>query len=228
MSQADAPLLVTQFTDILCVWAYVGQVRVDRLSESLGGQMKIDARFCPVFNNARERLERSWKDRGGLAGYAKHVADVVARFDHVELSPKPWASVAPNSSLNGHIFLAAIRNLEHHQEVADNAYNDACWAFREAFFRDGRDIGTRAVHYEIAEDLGLPIASIEQRLGSGAAHADLAFDFDQAREFDVRTSPTLMMNEGRQRLVGNVGYRVVEANVRELLRQPGGTEASWC
>jgi hypothetical protein len=35
------------------------------------------------------------------------------------------------------------------------------------------------------------------------------------------------MNDGRQKLFGNVGYRLLEANVQELLRTPAG-EASWC
>ncbi|TPV95892.1 MAG: disulfide bond formation protein DsbA, partial [Myxococcales bacterium FL481] len=34
-------------------------------------------------------------------------------------------------------------------------------------------------------------------------------------------------NEGRQRLNGNVGFRIIEANVRELLRHTE-TEHSWC
>ena len=33
--------------------------------------------------------------------------------------------------------------------------------------------------------------------------------------------------DGRQRLAGNVGYRVIEANVRQLLNNPG-VGASWC
>ena len=36
------------------------------------------------------------------------------------------------------------------------------------------------------------------------------------------------MNEGRQRLFGNVGYRVLEANVNELLRNDAAGVASWC
>jgi hypothetical protein len=37
-----------------------------------------------------------------------------------------------------------------------------------------------------------------------------------------------LFNEGRQVLTGNVGYRVIEANVRELLRQPSDDQSSWC
>ena len=43
----------------------------------------------------------------------------------------------------------------------------------------------------------------------------------------VWSSPTMTFNEGRQTLAGNVGYRVVEANVRELIRNPHD-QASWC
>ncbi len=49
------------------------------------------------------------------------------------------------------------------------------------------------------------------------------------RAFDghVRASPTLTFNEDRQRLTGNVGYRIIEANVRELLERPE-TQQTWC
>ncbi len=37
-----------------------------------------------------------------------------------------------------------------------------------------------------------------------------------------------MLNQGHQKLYGNLGYRVIEANIRELLREPGAGEMSWC
>jgi predicted DsbA family dithiol-disulfide isomerase len=47
------------------------------------------------------------------------------------------------------------------------------------------------------------------------------------KEHTVTVSPTLIFNEGRQRLNGNVGYRTIEANIRELLHNPP-EEQSWC
>ncbi len=45
----------------------------------------------------------------------------------------------------------------------------------------------------------------------------------------VQGSPTYVFNEGRQMLYGNVGYRIIEANVRELLSAPAAAgEPSWC
>jgi predicted DsbA family dithiol-disulfide isomerase len=47
--------------------------------------------------------------------------------------------------------------------------------------------------------------------------------------YGVQGSPTYVFNDGRQLLYGNVGYRIIEANVRELLSAPPAEGApSWC
>jgi len=64
---------------------------------------------------------------------------------------------------------------------------------------------------------------------SGAAFAALHRDEQLARTHGVLGSPTYVFNEGRQLLYGNVGYRIIAANLRELLssKHPEG-EPSWC
>ena len=54
-----------------------------------------------------------------------------------------------------------------------------------------------------------------------------AEDLDLARAQAIQASPTLLFNEGRQRLTGNVGYRIIEANIRELLER-APDQLSWC
>lgn len=44
----------------------------------------------------------------------------------------------------------------------------------------------------------------------------------------VQGSPKFVLNEGRQKLNGNVGYAVIEANINELLRSPIAGAANWC
>ena len=44
----------------------------------------------------------------------------------------------------------------------------------------------------------------------------------------LQGSPSFVLNDGRQKLYGNVGYRVIEANIEELLRAPSADQASWC
>ncbi len=218
---------VLHFSDVLCVWAYVGQARVNELREKLGDQVEVEVRFCSVFGDAHHKLEKSWKDRGGLSAYGAHVRDVAEEIG-TEVHPDVWRKVAPRSSLPGHVFLCAVRSLERRGLVSHQAFLDAAWALRVAFFRELRDIGARTVQLEVAERIGLPMAELEQIIGSGEAHAELSGDYELAREHDVRVSPTLILNEGRQRLNGNVSFRVIEANVMELIRQQNGEQQSRC
>ena len=83
------------------------------------------------------------------------------------------------------------------------------------------------MQFKIAEELGIDITLIQAQIDSGEAYALLSKDFDLIKEHQVTVSPTLIFNEGRQRLNGNVGYRVIEANIRELLNNPTN-EQSWC
>lgn len=212
---------IQYFSDVLCAWAYVGQARLNELEEHFGDQVVTDSHFMTVFGDARGKLEGRWKDRGGLEAYAEHVRAVVDRFDHVTIHPDTWAKVAPNSSLTCHLFLAAVKL--HDAEK----FRQAAWALRLAFFRDAIDISSRKAQLEVAESVGLSVPKLEELLYSGKAHAELSRGLDLAKQYGVDVSPTFVFNEGRQRLNGNVGYRVIEANVTELLRMPEESQ-SWC
>jgi predicted DsbA family dithiol-disulfide isomerase len=102
------------------------------------------------------------------------------------------------------------------------------WAFRCAFFRDCRDISRWDIQCEIAEGLGADIGAIEELIHSGGAFARLARDYQGADKMRIEGSPSFVLNEGRQKLYGNVGFRLIAANIQELLRAPGTDDASWC
>ena len=66
-------------------------------------------------------------------------------------------------------------------------------------------------------------------IDNGEAYAALRRDSQLAEQHGVMGSPTYVFNDGRQLLYGNVGYRIIEANLRELLAAPADTAApSWC
>lgn len=44
----------------------------------------------------------------------------------------------------------------------------------------------------------------------------------------IEGSPSLVLNDGRQKLYGNVGFRLIDANIQELFREPRADDASWC
>lgn len=220
---------IQHFSDVLCVWAYVSQIRIDELKQQFGDEVEMDYHFVHVFGHAHEKIEAQWANRGGAQAYGNHVREVVDRFDHVLLHDDIWVRNAPRSSLPAHLFLCALKLLESGTGDIDGrtAFERAAWAVREAFFRDLVDISKRHELLQIAERLDLPVGEIESNLDNGAAHALLSADIAMARDQSVRASPTMLFNEGRQVLTGNVGYRVIEANVRELLRTPAD-QSSWC
>jgi predicted DsbA family dithiol-disulfide isomerase len=218
---------ITHYSDVLCVWAYVSQIRCDELLERFPDQTSIDCRYFHVFGDVAGKMEASWSTRGGLAAYAEHVKGVAEDFPHVEVHDDVWLRRTPRSSMPAHLVLCAVRGLVADDEAETGSTSRSAWAIRLGFFRDALDVSRRQTLLELVEAQGLSAAAIEARLDDGRAHATLAADLDEARKQGIDTSPSLVFNEGRQRLAGNVGYRILEANVRELLERPGD-QRSWC
>ena len=223
------PIRIFYFSDVLCVWAYIAQIRIEELKIAFPDNIEIDYRFVPVFGNAHEKLENGWRDRGGLAGYSNHVKEIGRKFEHITVHPDIWTYDIPTSSISCHLFLCAVQLLEMKGLVpkSDRVLERTAWAFREAFFTQLANVSDRKVQLTIAKRLKLPINTIKAMIDSGEAYAQLAKDAELVKEHNVTVSPTLIFNEGRQRLNGNVGYRVIEANIRELLHNPAG-EQTWC
>jgi len=222
----STPVKIQHFSDVLCVWAYAGQIRIDELRSKFGDLIQVECHFLSVFGDMRHKIETNWKERGGVPAFADQMHRAMKQFDHIQLHPELWRRDLPTSSLSCHIFLRAVKLAEEALGATD-MFRRATWQLREAFFRDAVDISKRSTQLSVAEQLELPIPAIERHLDDGSAHAVLSRDHALARSYEIKMSPTVVLNEGRQLLSGNVGYRVHEANIRELLHHPAH-EASWC
>jgi predicted DsbA family dithiol-disulfide isomerase len=147
-----------------------------------------------------------------------------------------WSEVAPTTSSTAHEMLCAARLLVD-EGIVDSArrddlggrslFEEATWQIRSAFFEHARDISNRDVLLDVLGRTGIPTDAIEAKLKSGDAMAEVCRDIELRDEYKIEGSPTYYLNQGRQKLYGNVGYRVVSANLRELLEQPRH-QASWC
>ena len=222
-----ATVQMVHFSDVLCVWAYIAQIRMDELAHEFGDDLSIEYKFISVFGSAREKLERRWASEGGLSAYNAHVQRVASEFKHVVVHPEVWTRVAPRSSWPAHLVLCAIRILERKGVVAPGSLRAITWAVRTAFFQDLVDVSNQEALLALVERLGVSPTAVTEVLGCGAAHAELSTDLEFARDQEARVSPSVTLNEGRQRLNGNVGYRVIAANVREILERPQEMK-SWC
>jgi predicted DsbA family dithiol-disulfide isomerase len=225
---------ISYYSDILCIWAYVAERRLEELATHFRDQISIDVRYCSVFPDAWTKIEKSWGSRGGFGGYNRHLKEVAERFSHIVVNDDVWVKARPRTSASPHIFLKAVALIERESEGAeplpyrDRIATKAAWQMRLAFFADAKDISDWQMHREIAERIGIDYGAVEQKIRSSEAVAQLAADYDLSQKNHIEGSPTFLMNDGRQKLFGNVGYRLLEANVQELLRRPPENEASWC
>ncbi|HHM05297.1 MAG TPA: disulfide bond formation protein DsbA [Gammaproteobacteria bacterium] len=236
MSVGARTVTVSYFSDVLCIWAYAAQLKLDQLRRQFGGQVRVEYRFLSVFGDVPGRLRATWDGRGGAAAYGRHVRETAARFDHIEVHPDIWTRAVPPSSASCHLFLKAVQALEEAGEISAaphsewqgrTVFEETLWRCRLAFFRDLANIAQRSVQEAIAAGLNLPVAAIWAQIDSGTAYAALCADFAARTEHLLEGSPTFMLQEGRQKLYGDVAYPIIEANVQELLRE-SGARASRC
>jgi predicted DsbA family dithiol-disulfide isomerase len=226
---------LSYFSDTLCIWAYTAQIRMDELQSQFGSTVAIEHHFISVFGNTEQRIGEGWKDRGGFAGFSKHVLEVAGGFPHVEVNPDIWTKTVPKTSATSHLYMKAIQLLMekgHIDSSIDSRFQktimeELLWRIRCAFFKDVKDIGSLAVLNNIAEELQLPQDKIQEALESGAALALLISDLEKKELYKLEGSPSYVLNNGRQKLYGNIGYKVIEANVQELLERDD-KQASWC
>jgi len=229
---AEPQVRVTYFSDVLCVWAYVSQVRLDELKLHFGERLTLRLRFIPVFGDTEERIGSGWSDRGGFAGYARHVREICEEFPHIALHRDVWTRVAPRTSGTAHLFLESVALAEVAGDLPPGAdgtsrAEETAWRVRQAFFRDARDVARLDVLLELADELGLPRDALVRRIEDGRAAAAMFRDVELRDRYRIEGSPTYVLNRGRQKLYGNLGYKILEANVQEALQRPTD-RASWC
>jgi predicted DsbA family dithiol-disulfide isomerase len=222
------PVKIIHFSDVLCVWAFFAEPRLAEVRRTFGDQVEFQFRFCPVFGDVPGKISAAWQSKGGFNGFADHVQHAGQAFPELTLHPDVWREVRPASSLSPHLFLKAVESAELDGQCAPGTFARALRMIREAFFAQGRDISRLETHQEIAREIGLDFLVAQRRLDDGRAHAALSADYKEAENLGVKGSPTMILNEGRQKLFGNVGYRIIEANIQELLREPNPDQASWC
>ena len=76
---------ISYFSDVLCVWAYIAQIRLDELKLNYGDKLDIQYHFIPLFGCTDKRIGEGWKDKGSFKGFGNHVKDVCSKFDHVDV-----------------------------------------------------------------------------------------------------------------------------------------------
>jgi predicted DsbA family dithiol-disulfide isomerase len=227
---------ISYFSDVLCVWAYFAQIKLDQIRQDFGPQVKLRHHFISVFGDVEGKIGGGWKERGGMEGYRRHVHQLAERFSHASIHPEAWKTQVPASSASCHLLLKAAQLLESAGEISSDPMREhggntpveeLIWRLRCAFFRDARDVCSPKIQAEITGELGIQMGPLRSEMDDGRAFAALFADAELQKQHLIQGSPTFLLNEGRQKLYGNVGYRVIRANLEELLEGPEEL-ASWC
>lgn len=218
----NKPLVVDYYTDILCVWAWIAQRRIDELNQKLGEAIDLRYHYVDIFGDIPTKMNTQWKQKGGYSGFASHVHKSAAAYEGVPISSKVWTEVQPLTSANAHLVLKAVEfTYDKHRAI------DIALQLRKAFFIEALDIGCLDVLNDLVTANDLDGNLINNSIRDGSAMCELMKDYQTSKQQNIKGSPSYVMDGGRQTLYGNVGYRVLHANVEELLKHPHD-EASWC
>lgn len=218
----NKPLIIDYYTDLLCVWAWIAQRRIDQLNQKLEHKIELQYHYVDVFGDVPTKIESQWKHKNGYVGFAEHVQKSASVFEHAYINPKIWSEVRPRTSANAHLMLKAVEITYDKSTSIDMALK-----FRTAFFKDALDIGNLEILFGLIKTNGLNQNLINTSIQDGSAMSVLMNDYRKSNQQGIKGSPSYVINDGRQTLYGNVGYRVLLANLEELLKNPAD-EASWC
>ena len=222
MNNGNQRIDIDYYSDILCVWAWIAQPRLEELERQWGDRISVRHHFVDIFGDCEKKIPARWGANDGYEKFAEHVKHSAQPFEQAIVHEDVWMASRPRSSAQAHLVLRAVDLVGGREPMCALALR-----IRRAFFVEARDVSDLDLLVELAAAEGVDSSAIRQSLKDGSAIAALSSDLRMATEQGVRGSPTWVLNEGRQVIYGNVGYRVLNANVEELINRPA-EEASWC
>ena len=72
-SMQQRKLTILHFSDVLCIWAYIAQIRIDELKNKFGDQIELQYHFIPLFGSTHIKFTEGRINRDGFARYNQHV-----------------------------------------------------------------------------------------------------------------------------------------------------------
>lgn len=222
MNDGNAAVTIDYYSDVLCVWAWIGQPRLEELQRQWGESVIVRHRYVDIFGDTRVKIPEQWGHSDGYQNFHSHTVKSATPFEHVAIHPDVWTRVQPRSSMVAHLVLKAVSLVAGEDKLAAMAKS-----VRQQFFSEARDIGQMHELLNMADELAVDISDLKAALDDGRAMAALSDDLRSANNKGVKGSPTWVLDGGRQLLYGNVGYRILSANIEELVNQRSD-EASWC
>jgi predicted DsbA family dithiol-disulfide isomerase len=207
MGGAGKPiLLATVFSDYICPFCYVGDVRLDRLREHY--ELKVS--WCFVEIHPETPAQGMPTSR---LGYPQPQwermmdnLDELARKEGIEFCPRQFTT---NSR-------KALLLAEAAKEEGAGIFYRLHRRLFEAFFTEGRNIGDEAVLRDLADEAGVPARMVQRAWTEVHYVQRLDLYLAAARQLGVRATPTIFFGE-QQRLDGALPWADFQRAAREGL-----------
>jgi predicted DsbA family dithiol-disulfide isomerase len=192
---AGKPLLkVTVFSDYICPFCYIGELRLNRLRD----QFDVRVNWCaieihPDTSPEGQPIESLGYDSERWQAMMASLQDMAAE-EGVTLKDHDFTTNSRSALL-----LAEAAKLSG-RDVFYRLHN----ALFEAFFVEGRNIGDRTVLEDLGRSAGMSDSQIAAAWEDGESAEKLAQYRQAALDLGVRATPTFFI--GQQRLDGAVPY----------------------
>lgn len=186
----QARLSIEVWSDVQCVWCYVGDARLKRALESLDGAVEVTHRAfelqpgSPVDFDAQTYLEES---RGLDADARERVFTAMkdtAAAEGLEYRPE---IIRPT---NSHLALELLHHAETvglRQQLSDRLYR--------GYFVEGRHIGTIAALGELASEVGIDPDDARDALTRGLYSDAVDRDAAAGHSHGARGVPFMVIND---------------------------------
>ena len=186
------------FSDTICPWCYIGKRRLERAlaerpqedvtirwrafqlnpdmpAEGMDRQTYLDVKF-----GGRENADRVYN----AVKQAGAEEDLPFRFDRIVRTP---------NTLESHRLLRFAAERKRQDALLEKLF--------EAYFEQGRDIGSHEVLTELAVDVGLDGSEVKAFLESDEGREEAAAEDQMARRHGIQGVPTFIFN-GRYAVSG--------------------------
>ena len=196
---AKPEVRITLFTDFICPFCFIGDLRLQRLREDYS--VLVSFRFLEIHPEtpaagmqveALDYDESQWRDM--MTGLA-------------ELAGQEGITLPPLRRLiNSH---AALLLAEAAKQAGRDAFYTLNRALFEAYFLAAQDIADRAVLRNLARQAGIPDSLVEAAWSDDSYASTLRYNQQLALQAGVSGTPTFFI--GKQRLVGAVPLASLQA-----------------
>jgi predicted DsbA family dithiol-disulfide isomerase len=187
---------VTVYSDYICPFCYIGKNRVERLEEEF--DVDVEWKGFEIHPETPEE-GRTIEEMGFNKEYiemARTNVNRLANQDGLEIKLPPRVS---NSRLALEISEYAKQKGKF-KEFYDAVFN--------AYWKEGRDIGSKEYLFQIAEESGLKTKELKTYLEEGRGHKKLNEHLSEVRSLGITGVPTFIV--GDKMIVGAQPYEVLK------------------